>query len=133
MTRPALINDYRWQNLGGSTIVDLGSAPGDVGLDLLKAFPKLHWVFQDLPAVVEATRPVCRFSRSAVPASTKMMKADLARHLRKIWPRPGCKTEHRSYPKTISIPIKPWGMFTSCAASCKKTTPPGCRNPPLNT
>lgn len=58
MTRPALIYDYPWQDLNDSTVVDLGCGPGDAGLDLLKVYPKLRWIFQDLPAALEATRPV---------------------------------------------------------------------------
>lgn len=57
ITRPALLHDYPWASLGeGATIIDLGCATGDVGLDMLRLHPNLHWAFQDLGPVIEKTQ-----------------------------------------------------------------------------
>ncbi|KAH6999409.1 S-adenosyl-L-methionine-dependent methyltransferase [Ilyonectria destructans] len=57
ITRPGLLHDYPWGDLGAATVVDLGSGPGDVGLDLLRHYPQLRWTFQDLPSVVQGQWP----------------------------------------------------------------------------
>lgn len=51
------MNDYPWDALSpATTVVDLGCASGDVGLDVLKQYPNLRWDFQDLAPVVDQTR-----------------------------------------------------------------------------
>ncbi|ORY03752.1 S-adenosyl-L-methionine-dependent methyltransferase [Clohesyomyces aquaticus] len=53
LTRASLINDYPWEALGDAKVIDLGCGMGDSGIDVLKKFPRLSWVYQDLPSVID--------------------------------------------------------------------------------
>lgn len=50
---------YQWGSLpDGATVVDVGGGVGTVSLQLAEIFPKLQYVVQDLPAVVEEGKKV---------------------------------------------------------------------------
>ncbi|KEF59858.1 uncharacterized protein A1O9_04706 [Exophiala aquamarina CBS 119918] len=53
LTRRALLTDYPWWELGEATVIDVGCGPGDSGIDVMKKYPDLGWVFQDFEAVLE--------------------------------------------------------------------------------
>ncbi|KAL8730522.1 MAG: hypothetical protein Q9181_004629, partial [Wetmoreana brouardii] len=57
-----LVQGYPWASLGHATVVDVGGSEGEYSAALARAFPKLGFIVQDLPAVVEAVhkkpRPV---------------------------------------------------------------------------
>lgn len=53
--------DYPWAELGKATVIDVGCGPGDSGIDVMKLYPDLHWVFQDFGGVLESVKKVrCR-------------------------------------------------------------------------
>jgi 16S rRNA G1207 methylase RsmC len=43
-----LLVDYPWGELGKATVVDVGCGAGDSGIDVMKMYPDISWVFQDL-------------------------------------------------------------------------------------
>ncbi|KLO13130.1 O-methyltransferase [Schizopora paradoxa] len=66
MEPPGLpIVGYQWGSLpDGATVVDVGGGVGTVALQLAEAFPKLQFIVQDLPAVVEEGKKAKRFKES---------------------------------------------------------------------
>ena len=52
-----LVKAYPWADLGEATIVDLGGSHGFVSIALAEKFPRLKFVVQDLPKVVNSVRP----------------------------------------------------------------------------
>ncbi|KAH9925246.1 S-adenosyl-L-methionine-dependent methyltransferase [Fomitopsis serialis] len=52
MNSPALIADFPWASLGEATVVDVGGGVGSMCLELVKLFPDLHFVVEDLPATI---------------------------------------------------------------------------------
>ncbi|KAL8910059.1 MAG: hypothetical protein Q9171_004613 [Xanthocarpia ochracea] len=51
-----LVNGYPWASLGHAVVVDVGGSEGAHSAALARAFPKLEFIVQDLPAVVEAVQ-----------------------------------------------------------------------------
>ncbi|KAL9593184.1 MAG: hypothetical protein Q9179_006045 [Wetmoreana sp. 5 TL-2023] len=49
-----LVQGYPWASLGHATVVDVGGSEGEYSAALARAFPKLEFIVQDLPAVVQA-------------------------------------------------------------------------------
>ncbi|KAH7155954.1 S-adenosyl-L-methionine-dependent methyltransferase [Dactylonectria macrodidyma] len=56
ITRAPLVHSYAWSELGDSVVVDLGCGPGDSAMDILRQYPRLRWVFQDVAAVVDGLK-----------------------------------------------------------------------------
>jgi hypothetical protein len=63
LTRASLLNDYPWDELGDATVIDLGAGMGDSGMDVVRQYPRLKWVYQDLDPVIDALEQVCPFPR----------------------------------------------------------------------
>jgi hypothetical protein len=51
-----VISGFDWASLGEATVVNVGGSHGLVNIDIAKAFPKLHFIVQDLPKVIEDAR-----------------------------------------------------------------------------
>jgi len=51
-----LINGYDWAGLGEATIVDVGGSQGHASIALASKFPRLRFIVQDLPDVVERAK-----------------------------------------------------------------------------
>ena len=58
LTRESLLSEYPWADLGNATVVDLGAGVGDSGMDVMRRFPQLKWIYQDLEPVIEALKKV---------------------------------------------------------------------------
>jgi hypothetical protein len=58
LTRAALLNDYPWGELGDATVIDLGAGMGDSGVDVMRQYPRLRWIYQDLPTVIGSLEKV---------------------------------------------------------------------------
>jgi hypothetical protein len=57
---------YPWASLPNDTVVcDVGGSNGHASINLLKSFPQLKIVVQDLPGVVEQGQEVCAFVSSS--------------------------------------------------------------------
>ncbi|CAK7237849.1 hypothetical protein SEUCBS140593_010161 [Sporothrix eucalyptigena] len=55
-TRSPLLLDYPWHELGNSRVIDVGCGPADSGFDILQKNPKLTWVLQDLPHMIDLVK-----------------------------------------------------------------------------
>ncbi|CAK7217497.1 hypothetical protein SCUCBS95973_003175 [Sporothrix curviconia] len=55
-TRAPLLVDYPWGELENARVIDVGCGPADSGFDILQKYPKLTWVLQDLPPMVEVVK-----------------------------------------------------------------------------
>ncbi|CAK7222049.1 hypothetical protein SBRCBS47491_004736 [Sporothrix bragantina] len=55
-TRSPLLLDYPWGELGSARVIDVGCGPADSGFDILQKYPKLTWVLQDLPHMIELVK-----------------------------------------------------------------------------
>jgi 6-hydroxytryprostatin B O-methyltransferase len=53
-----LVDSFDWASLGEATIVDVGGSTAHASLALASAFPRLQFIVQDLPLVVEEGRAV---------------------------------------------------------------------------
>ncbi|USP77426.1 hypothetical protein yc1106_04700 [Curvularia clavata] len=53
-----LINGFDWASLGEATIVDVGGSTAHASLALASAFPRLQFIVQDLPEVVQQGKAV---------------------------------------------------------------------------
>ncbi|KAJ3558584.1 hypothetical protein NM688_g838 [Phlebia brevispora] len=51
-----VLNDYPWQSLEGTTIVDIGGGQGTLSILLAKQYPTLHFIVQDLPEALELAK-----------------------------------------------------------------------------
>jgi hypothetical protein len=58
LTRAALLSDYPWGDLGNATVIDIGCGAGDSGIDVLRTYPQLNWVFQDFGHVLKQVQKV---------------------------------------------------------------------------
>ena len=47
-----VVKAYDWNSLGEAVVVDIGGSSGAVALDIVKAFPSIRAVVQDLPEVI---------------------------------------------------------------------------------
>ena len=47
-----VINAYNWASLGEAVVVDVGGSSGAIALEIVKAFPAIRAVVQDLPEVI---------------------------------------------------------------------------------
>jgi 16S rRNA G1207 methylase RsmC len=74
LTRQSLLVDYPWHELGKITVVDVGCGAGDSGIDVMKTYPDISWVFQDISKdVLEEVKKV----RAIIMPSTDCLQADL--------------------------------------------------------
>ncbi|KAJ4290825.1 hypothetical protein N0V90_010020 [Kalmusia sp. IMI 367209] len=53
LTRVSLLEDYPWQELGKVKVIDIGAGTGDSGMDIMRKYPELTWVYQDLGPVID--------------------------------------------------------------------------------
>lgn len=54
-----LLVDYPWGELGPATVIDVGCGAGDSGIDVMKMYPDINWVFQDIsPQVLKDVEKV---------------------------------------------------------------------------
>lgn len=58
LTRAALLCDYPWAELGSGKVIDLGSGMGDSGMDVVRRFPQITWIYQDLEPVIDTLKKV---------------------------------------------------------------------------
>ncbi|KAJ7453341.1 S-adenosyl-L-methionine-dependent methyltransferase [Mycena galericulata] len=102
--KATLTRDFPWANLpAGTTICDFGGGNGHVTAVLLKAFPHLKFVLQDLPGVVEQGKeflaaeipePVLKTQVQFVPLDffKESPLKDYTEQYRHDWPTPACQT-----------------------------------------
>ncbi|KZT06657.1 S-adenosyl-L-methionine-dependent methyltransferase [Laetiporus sulphureus 93-53] len=102
-----IYNDYPWEALGSSTIVDVGGGAGGTSLDLSKMFPSLHFVVEDLSKTIQKAEGVWgRENPEAIKSGrVKLLPSDffeeqpvkgaevyLLRHVLHDWPDDECVT-----------------------------------------
>lgn len=51
-----IINAYDWAAVGKGVVVDVGGSDGAVAVEIVKAFPSIQVIVQDLPQVIDAAR-----------------------------------------------------------------------------
>ena len=66
LTRASLLGDYPGGELGDVTVVDLGAGMGDSGVDVMRRFQGIRWVYQDLEPVIALLKTVCFLTNAAV-------------------------------------------------------------------
>ena len=49
-----LVNNFQWQDFDAGKIVDLGGSTGSVSIAIAEKYPKLSFIVQDLPDVIQA-------------------------------------------------------------------------------
>ena len=55
-----VVKAYDWSSLGEAVVVDVGGSSGAIALEIVKAFPSIRAVVQDLPEVISNAQVIAR-------------------------------------------------------------------------
>ncbi|KAL4250264.1 O-methyltransferase COMT-type [Abortiporus biennis] len=73
---PPLYSDYPWAELGDATIVDVGGGVGGMCMDLSRDYPKLNFVIEDRPSVIDQALAVWQKECPEALARAKFLPHD---------------------------------------------------------